>query len=148
MILYHPNGKALVLSAAAWRRALKAGESAGWRPAGTLPPPTDLDRPPALWEGEYEPALGQQVSRPDAKALAAALDRALESDRHLGHELRLLAEFCASGGFLICASPGIADGLSNLVEQVGTVASVPSAAPALPPSRRWSPQAPDTAARP
>jgi hypothetical protein len=148
VILYHPNGKALVLSAAAWRRALKAGQSAGWRPAGTLPPPADFDRPPALWEGAYEPALGQQVSRPDARALAAALDRALESDRHLGHELRLLAEFCASGGFLVCASPGIADSLSSLVEQAGTAVSVPAVAPPNLPPQRPPSRAADTVPRP
>lgn len=130
MILYHPNGKALVLNPAVWRTALDLAESAGWRPDGTLPPPSDLERPPVLWHGAYEPALGQQVTRPDAAALAAALQQALEMEPHRRRELGSLAEFCRCGGFLICSSPGISDSLANLAEHVGTSAQVPSIAPA------------------
>lgn len=126
MILYHPNGQAFVIDPAAWRAALDAARSAGWRPAGTLPPPADLERPPALWSGEYEPASGQQVPRPDALALAAALRQILAADAHSSRTLHLLAEFCSSGGFLICASPGITDSLASLVENVGAAAEIPS----------------------
>lgn len=126
MILYHPNGKALVLNPAVWRTALELAESTGWRPDGTLPPPLDLERPPAPWQGAYEPALGQQVTRPDAAALAAALEHALGKDPRARPELRPLAEFCRCGGFLICSSPGISDSLANLAAHVGTSTEVPS----------------------
>ncbi|MFZ5929390.1 MAG: hypothetical protein ACOYX1_18300 [Acidobacteriota bacterium] len=140
MILYHPNGTAFVLSPAIWRSALQLAVSSGWQPDGTLPPPSDLERPPAQWSGAYEPAAGQQVTRPDAMALAAALNQALGEDPHARHELRLLAGFCRSGGFLICASPGISDSLASLVEHVGTGVPIPSApAPAQP-----APQRPDS----
>lgn len=124
MILYHPDGNAFLLGPGTWRSALKLAVSAGWRPSGTLPPPVGLEQPPALWHGAYEPAAGQQVSRPDALALGGALRRALAAEAHPPRVLELLAEFCAGGGFLICASPGIADSLANLVEQVGTAAVI------------------------
>ncbi len=136
MILYHPNGKAFVLSPATWRSALELAASSGWQPDGTLPPPSDLEQPPALWHGSYEPAAGQQVTRPDAMALAAALNRALGADPHASQELRLLAEFCRSGGFLICALPGIADSLASLAEHVGTGVAIPSAPPLPQPLHR------------
>ncbi len=91
MILYHPNGETLSLRPAVWRRALALAASAGWRPAGTLPPPSDLERPPGLWHGAYEPALGQEVTRCDAAALAAALCQALELDPHARQDLASLA---------------------------------------------------------
>jgi hypothetical protein len=129
VILYHPNGNAFVLGPATWRSALELAKSVGWRPSGTLPPPADLEQPPALWHGGYEPAAGQQVSRPDALALAGALRRVLAEDPHLPRPLHLLAEFCGGGGFLICASPGITDSLASLVEQVGTAPVIPVAPP-------------------
>lgn len=129
MILYHPNGEALVLNPAVWRAALELAETAGWRPDGTLPPPLDLEQPPVVWRGAYEPALGQQVTRSDAAALAAALHRALATRPHAGRELRLLAEFCRCGGFLTCSSPGISDSLASLAVHVGTSTEVPSALP-------------------
>lgn len=125
MILYHANGEAFVLSPVLWRSALELARTAGWQPRGTLPPPIDLDRAPVLWHGAYDPAAGQQVSKSDALALASALWRALAADRHLGHELHLLAEFCRAGSFLICASPGITDSLASLVEHTSAGASVP-----------------------
>lgn len=128
MILYHANGEAFILRSAVWRSALQAARCSGWQAMGTLPPPSDLERAPALWHGEYEPATGQQVCRPDALALASALWRALAADRHLGHELHRLAEFCRAGSFLICASPGITDSLASLVDHTGTSAVIPSPA--------------------
>lgn len=141
MILYHANGEALVLNPAIWHSALALAKSAGWRATGTLPPPEDLERAPALWHGAYEPAAGQQVVKPDALALSSALWRALAADRRLGHELYLLAEFCRAGSFLICASPGITDSLANLVDRLGTAIALPdspetaSPVPAPPASR-------------
>jgi hypothetical protein len=129
VILYHANGEAFVLNPAIWRSALELAKSAGWQPRGTLPPPSDLERAPALWHGAYDPAAGQQVLRLDAMALSSALWRALAADRHLGHQLYLLAEFCQAGSFLICASPGITDSLASLVEHAGTV-TVAAPAPA------------------
>lgn len=120
MILYHPNGEALVLNPAVWRTALQLAESAGWQPGGTLPPPSDLERQPVPWHRAYEPALGQQVTRTDAAALAAALHDSVEWDPHSRRELRSLADFCRRGGFLICSSPGISDSLANLAAHTGT----------------------------
>jgi len=139
VILYHANGEAFILDSAVWRSALESAMAAGWKPQGTLPPPTDLERPPALWHGAYEPAAGQQVVRPDALALASALWRALAADRHLGHQLHLLAEFCRCGGFIICSSPGISDSLTILAAHVGTSAELPSALPVADPSPRPRP---------
>lgn len=124
MILYHANGEAFVLSPVVWRSALKLARSVGWQPKGTLPPPADLDRAPVMWNGAYDPAAGQQVSKSDAQALASSLKRALAADDRLGQELHLLAEFCCAGSFLICASPGITDSLASLVEHTGTGKSV------------------------
>jgi hypothetical protein len=58
----------------------------GWQPAGTTPPSDhelggrdciDWKGDPSDWGGLYFPAEGQWITEPDAKALAAALTRAL-----------------------------------------------------------------------
>jgi hypothetical protein len=54
----------------------------GWTPAGTLAPdPEDVDddlgRAATSWDGRYIPAECQRMTESDARAMAAALERAL-----------------------------------------------------------------------
>jgi hypothetical protein len=64
---------------AGWALALTVAERSGWRPAGT-PKPESWDDANGPWQGEYAIQCGQQVTREDALAFAAALDRAISSD--------------------------------------------------------------------
>jgi hypothetical protein len=64
---------------------LSLGMQYGWQPAGTEPPDfslldqEDLDEIGDLekWDGRYYPGFGQEVTLADARALGAALERAL-----------------------------------------------------------------------
>ncbi len=132
MILYHPTGAAFPLTPDLWRSALTLAHQHGWQPAGTLPPAASLEHGPDAWPAAYEPASGQQVTRPDARALASALERALAA---LPDPALQLARFCREGGFLVCPSPGVVDGLLNLARHASTA---DASAPANPHSRRPS----------
>ncbi len=134
MILYHPTGAAFLLTPDLWRSALTLASEHGWQPTGTLPPPASLDHPPDAWFAAYEPAAGQQVTRPDARAFASALERALASLPDSGLPLRQLARFCQQGGFLICPSPGVLDSLLSLAHHAGATAA-PAVPEPHPPSR-------------
>ena len=122
MILYHATGTAFLLTPELWQHALRQARAHGWQPAGTLPPPTPLDSAPSPWHAAYEPAAGQQVSRPDARALASALDCACGDSDDPGLPLRQLAHFCRSGGFLVSSSPDL-DNLVSLARLTAATAA-------------------------
>jgi hypothetical protein len=64
----------------AWAKALELARLYGWQPMGTRPPSIpDFDELGADWTGTYLTNDGQVVKAEDARALAAALERALES---------------------------------------------------------------------
>ena len=113
LVLYNQLGDAFEVSATNWNQTLSLARMYGWQPAGTLrpPPPFGLAKGyPAdrAWNGNYDSAHGQCVSREDADALAQALDRIVAFDRGPGLENpgnRRIREFlssCRRGGFLIC----------------------------------------------
>lgn len=62
-----------------WGKALELAQIYGWRPAGTCPPrEIDFYQLNAEWSGRYFTNDGQMVKAEDARALAAALERALD----------------------------------------------------------------------
>jgi hypothetical protein len=70
------------VSGRAWRLLLALASAHGWTPAGTLAPdPEDVDddlgRAATSWDGRYIPAECQRMTESDARAMAAALERAL-----------------------------------------------------------------------
>lgn len=68
----------LYIKADLWLGILTVAQWNGWCPAGTEPPENDSDDDlPRAWDGSYFPACGQSISEPDAKALSAALKKAL-----------------------------------------------------------------------
>ncbi len=69
------DGLALCLHVDAWAALLRLARAHGWTPAGTEPP---RDWTGDAWSGIYEPAAEQHVTDDDARALGAALARALE----------------------------------------------------------------------
>ncbi len=58
-----------------WRLMLSLASVFGWKPIGTLPPEDNVT---GEWDGRYIPAECQEMTRADALALAAALERALD----------------------------------------------------------------------
>jgi hypothetical protein len=61
-----------------WRLMLAVAELYGWNPVGTKRNDVWWDGPVGgEWDGAYLPAVGQLITREDANALAAALERAL-----------------------------------------------------------------------
>lgn len=119
MTLIHPDGSAIVVNPVLWSRILGLARAHGWRPAGTLAPPIRWDGSDNHWDGAYEPPLGQEVSRSDARALADALGRAAASEPSMAENLRELAAFCRRAGFLVCAAPEAQDSLIQLAAGVG-----------------------------
>lgn len=143
MVLLRPNGQGMVIDPIFWRRALVLARSHGWRPAGTLPPPEPWDAATPAWQGRYEPAAGQEVSRPDARSLADSLERAAAEGGHA--DLGELVAFCRASGFLLCPAPNAIDSLLALAHHVGL--RQPQASPDAPIAGR--PANPDaTAAQP
>ncbi|MGB9610328.1 MAG: hypothetical protein ACPL7M_05090 [Bryobacteraceae bacterium] len=138
MLLLRPNGEGLVIDPAVWRRALALAHAHGWRPAGTLPPPIHWDATAPAWHGQYEPAAGQEVSRPDARSLADSLERAAAAEGAAG--VLPLAAFCRVSGFLLCPAPNATDSLLALVHHIGVrqPQSDPAAEPRI--ERQWSRQ--------
>src|SRR5437762_2551274 len=63
------------LDARTWRLMLSMTSVLGWYPTGTLPPEDNVT---ARWDGRYIPTEGQEMTRADALALAAALERLLD----------------------------------------------------------------------
>jgi hypothetical protein len=82
----------------------------GWKPEGTLALHYDKDVqkewpiPAEEWSGTYFSNEGQAVSDSDARNLAAALDRAIDSKDNAGADcglVRKLADRARQGRFLI-----------------------------------------------
>lgn len=117
MVLLRPNGQGMVIDPIFWRRALVLARSHGWRPAGTLPPPMLWHAAASAWQGQYEPAAGQEVSRPDARCLADSLERAAAEGSQA--DLGELAAFCRASGFLLCPAGDAVDSLLALAHHVG-----------------------------
>ena len=62
-----------------WVKLLRVAGRYGWRPAGTTLSHSDLaDMPGGRWDGNYTTNDGQIVTAEDARALAVALERAVQ----------------------------------------------------------------------
>lgn len=132
MTLFHPDGRAIVVHPMLWRRALELARANGWRPAGTLAPPLRWDAEDAPWQGAYDPPVGQQVSRADARALADALAHAASAEPALKPSLYEIAAFCRQAGFLLCPAPEAQDSLICLAAHVGLGQPAPARQNATP----------------
>jgi hypothetical protein len=127
VILYHPTGEAIALEQETWRLALSVAADRGWQAAGTSPPPIALGAPSdTRWDGSYDTAVGQEVSRLDAAPLGQILSgiAAWFAESQLRRELERLAEFCAAGGFIVCCEADHSAGLQSLAEQVAAESRV------------------------
>ncbi len=100
VILYHPDGESLQLSDGEWNQLLENAKAGGWKPAGTLPPPIDLEHARDRWSGSYNPVIGQTVTRNDAKALADSLTN---FGPVIDQTILRAAQFAAASGFIVCA---------------------------------------------
>lgn len=112
-VLYHVTGACYSLPDTAWSQALEIARQRGWKPSPTLTPPVSLDAPGrSEWNGAYEPAAGQEVTRKAAAGMAAALREGEDPDWLTG-----LWRFAARGGFLICeVKDSMAGSLQRLAE--------------------------------
>lgn len=88
------------IPARAWLNMLTLARWYGWKPEGTKPPKawviadgsTDWKGLPEDWDGRYFPGDLQRITERDAKALAAALTRALaDIPEHDALEAKALA---------------------------------------------------------
>ena len=77
MLLKNNRPNYCFLTNLGWFECLELGQTYGWQPAGTLPPPEGLPFSES-WDGRYYPDHAQLVTSEDAEALACALQRALE----------------------------------------------------------------------
>jgi hypothetical protein len=68
------SGSRLYPSGSAWSFFLRLAEEYGWNPAGSVPPEGVQA---SEWDGGYDSNDGQRVTREDAAAMAAALERVL-----------------------------------------------------------------------
>lgn len=102
MNLYNQVGECYPITVKEWEKLLALARKNGWKPAGTQAPPRRLTlvpnpllQPP--WDGAYSRPEGQTISRRDAEALAAALER-------ISARYARLVRFCGCGGILICST--------------------------------------------
>ncbi len=102
MVLFNIHGESLAIDQETWSLALSLGRTHGWDQQGTLPPPRQIcERSEnSRWSGDYDSGVGQEVTRTDAFALAAALDQ-VPHDTPLGIDFAALKDFCRRGGFII-----------------------------------------------
>jgi hypothetical protein len=121
VILYNQLGESLFLPAYDWNQLLDLATAAGWKSAGTLRPPVQLDidgKAPSPWNGDYRVPVRQAVARADAQAFAAALGRSRPGpDAVLASCIPAasFSDFCGKGGFIICpADMGIGHQLCRL----------------------------------
>jgi hypothetical protein len=113
VVLYSPRATEMRLREEAWIQVLDLARGAGWRPAGTLPPPVSFDAENGRvtrhhdWDGRYTPAAGQTVTAEDARHIASAI---LSTPRVPADVF--LAEFVdfAVGGFIITAAADLRSG--------------------------------------
>ena len=61
-----------------WNRALQLAKDYGWKPAGTTPPGDWDPDASGTWDGSYSSNDLQEVSAADGRALADALEEALD----------------------------------------------------------------------
>jgi hypothetical protein len=96
MDLVGANGRPWRFSAMQWGRVLDLAELYGWIPQGTAPPelPDGMRvlRDGEVWSGGYGSNDYQRVTADDARALAAALEQALDDlpGAEPVHKLRVL----------------------------------------------------------
>lgn len=83
------SGAEIRFGGTAWMLYLNLAKAYGWVPRGTLPPPDLRGRP---WGGEYDSSDGQIVTKEDAGALGAALERALAAPDRAQKEVDLAVE--------------------------------------------------------
>ena len=106
--LYNRDAQAFQISNREWQELLRSARELGWQPAGTLRPPIRLDLPhperQKEWDGDYENACGQVVTRKDADSLTAALEaRRTHLQALFTIDLPKFIRFAGQGGFLVCA---------------------------------------------
>jgi hypothetical protein len=90
----HGRGGYFSCNGSAWYHCLNIARAVGWEPAGTIyngPPevrffgaeanPDELRKWAQEWDGSYTYNEYQTVADDDAKAFAAALDRAIEAEK-------------------------------------------------------------------
>ena len=77
MDLHSTDGDWFKWSNIAWSKVLYLASVYGWEPAGTKPPPW-WDRPTLSWQGLYQSNDGGLVTMEDARAVAGALEKALD----------------------------------------------------------------------
>jgi hypothetical protein len=93
-LVSHPTNLCRTYSRQFWGKALELAQIYGWRPAGTCPPRhIDFYQLNAEWSGRYFTNDGQMVKAEDARALAAALERALDHISDATEKVDWNAEF-------------------------------------------------------
>jgi hypothetical protein len=71
------SGAYVRFTGSGWDLALAVARHYGWEPAGIPKPATWDEKEHGPWEDEYGMNAGQEVTAEDARALTAALDRAV-----------------------------------------------------------------------
>ena len=105
MVLFNIHGESLAIDQETWSLALSLGPNTWVGPAGYVTASTANLRGvgESRWSGDYDSGVGQEVTRTDAFALAAALDQAPHGTP-LGIDFAALKDFCRRGGFIISGS--------------------------------------------
>jgi len=75
-----------------WDLALAVARHYGWEPAGIPKPATWDEKEHGPWEDEYWMNAGQEVTAEDARALTAALDRAVAAPDFIETVVRAVDE--------------------------------------------------------
>lgn len=100
VLLLNLCAEQLTIEDADWVKVIQRARSNGWAAPGTVSPPRVIGKEHGAWDGRYTPALGQEISRDDARTLAQAFQADLDSDPSLAR----LCSFCERGGFLLTDS--------------------------------------------
>jgi len=95
VILVNIHAEGLQIPRAEWMRLLQLALSRDWRPQGTRAPAMSIDGGRELWDGRYDLAAGQEVTREDALSLAIALQSVTLDDG----QAKELVSFCKRSGF-------------------------------------------------
>src|SRR5215475_9360025 len=107
--LHNKHGDYFCASGGSWEFLLDTARKHGWEPSGTLAPEFDeggetsaSDR--ASWTGGYFSNDFQRVSDNDARNIAAALRKALKTDKFTSQSewfIRHFTAYCQNGSFVI-----------------------------------------------